>query len=270
MNEWQLLMQMRYLLRNALWPGGASAIWGKRGVVISSTDVERLLPVLQPPFAVVRPGAGSHDPEYEEQPAILRYEPSVVLCAKAPDPYGQAALMGASIADETKSAGHGLFQYQEQLFSIMKELSKQSGITMTLQAVSSVASAPIETLGYVALREYAFRAYCGITMLYPGALNYLVTPNGGGQVQHNWDLPADRFDRVKVRITRKAGASAPANPGDGTDIGVTPLGTSKTEFGVAPGTYSYGLFAAYDDRGDPPAAELHYSAAFVRLAVVVT
>ena len=93
---------------------------------------------------------------------------------------------------------------------------------------------------------------------------------GVGSVTLAWTLPPARFDRLRVVLIRKAGSSAPTSVSDGTAVTLSgDLATSKTDT-IAAGTYSYSLFAVYDETHATPTTVEKYSAAATKTAIVVT
>ncbi len=93
---------------------------------------------------------------------------------------------------------------------------------------------------------------------------------GVGSVALSWTLPPARFDRLKIVLVRKSGSSAPSSVTDGTVVTLSgDLATSKTDT-LAAGTYSYSIFAAYDETHATPTTAEQYSAAASVTGVVVT
>lgn len=252
MNQWQALRQVRKRLRDRTWPSGGSKVFNESAVVTAG-PTEEGFPVLPMPFALIRPGSGQADPDHREEPGLWVADFSVILAvAVAGDAVGEHALLGAAREAETKSAGMGLLEVEEQLYGAIRELSANDGLSIESVAESVVQATRALDLGYVAFREYGFRMRVSTSKEFPPPENLVATDAGGGFAALSWVLHPPRFDRYRVRMRRAAGSTPPANIGAGVEVTLLDdLSTGHTDNPGA-GTFSYSVFGTYDDRSGPP------------------
>lgn len=127
------------------------------------------------------------------------------------------------------------------------------------------------TDGQHAVTDLEFEVYSARTSrFYHAPFRFAATP-GSGQVVMTWTLAPTRFDTLRVILRRATGSTPPATVTDGTGVTLSgDLVTSKTDSGLAAGTYSYSLFMAYDETNATPTTADKYSAAATRSALVVS
>lgn len=266
MNTWQVCRQLAYLLRSAAWPSGGERVFGD--VVVTQAPVEALLGKLRPPAALIRVGGAVSD---DDVPSLLTEELEVALVASSVgDEKGQAALLGAARSSgQTSSKGRGLLELEEELFRAAAILGGASGVRLNLTAKTG-GQALLDGTTLAASRGYAFRARTSAYRSYPAPTLLVATPTGSGNVSLTWSVPPARYDRLNVVLRRAAGSTAPTSVSDGTGVTLaSALATSVTDSPGA-GTFSYALFAGYDETSATPTTADRHSSSVTRTGVVVT
>jgi hypothetical protein len=156
--------------------------------------------------------------------------------------------MGANRPDENTSLGRGLLEVDERVLNAVAKLTDANGITLQHSHSGAAASQLDAENRYIIQRDYYFEGVVTQQRTYP-APRFLIGTAGIGSVTLSWTLPPDRFDRLRIVVRRAAGTTAPTSPTAGT--GVTLSGDLATTVinSAAAGTYSYAVFAAYDEYG---------------------
>lgn len=267
MNAYQVTRQLAYLLRQATWPGSATAVF--HDVKITQAPVDVLLGQLRAPFALIRVGSGSPD---DQAPRLMEEGLEVAIVASsAGDGTGQVALVGGPRAGgQTSSSGRGVLELEEELLRAAAKLGGQNGVRLNLVA-SGRGEALLDGTTLAASRGYSFRARTSTERSYRAPSLFVATAGapGSGNVSMTWDLPPARFDRLEVVLRRASGATAPTSPTDGTGVALSgPLATSVTDSPGA-GTWSYALFAGYDETSATPTTSDRWSSPVTRTSVVV-
>ena len=137
------------------------------------------------------------------------------------------------------------------------EVSGPGGVRLHLVAQGQAAAAADERHGYVVVRGYEFEVFGSVFRRYPPPQNLLaLTGVVAGTIDLAWDLPGPRYDLADMILRRNLGAVFPTGPTDGTSVLLPlppPLPAAFSDTGLIPGaTYSYALFAGYDEINDPP------------------
>jgi hypothetical protein len=274
MTEMQLLMQIRFLLQARTWAehdgtalGSAAKVFGDNVVISAGAANEDILSSLSLPCAVVIPGSSIHDEDSGDDPRVLTTQPRVrIITAVQGDMIGQGALIGHDISDEGLSAGHGLLEIQEQLHLALEHLGKDDSVFLKLTAQSIAAVVSLEDMGNVNLRDYEFSAKVTTRRHYPRVPTMTLTSAVADQIVAVWVLPADRYDRLRVKLrigTAQATealalANAPTAHDGGSSVTVSggDNGTTGTATSLTTGQwYGMSVFEMYDDRNATPATE---------------
>lgn len=273
MNFWQVLRQIQYLLRQQNWTGTSTPVFHDDSVqiVAGESDIEALEARLILPSCLIIPGGGASDPVGEgEQPDLISRSVSIVLMARNEnDDLGSGAIMGAAREGLTDSRGRGVEELEEEVFNAIKKLSAESGIVIALRMASEPETRKDQEDNSYAFQEYSGEVNCAANRYYFPGRRLAATPTSG-EVSLTWTNPPTRFDTYRMRLVRKAGSSAPTSPSDGTELALSAnMATSKVDSGLPAGTYSYSLFASYDDFNPTPGTDLSTSAAVSVTGVVV-
>lgn len=249
MNRWQTVRQMRALLVAATWDDGAPVFPGG-SVIVTDRPREKAMRDLRPPFAIIHPGDTTPDPDMDEQPGLLQMDFTVsVAVTNEQDQVGETALIGANRI--SGSAGRGLLEVEELLQTALLQLGPAAGMEIAFRGAGAVATGEHPTLGYVATGDFKFRSLGTVFRTYQ-APSGLVASLAAGTITFGWNA-SPRFDARRFILRRVAGAAPPVNSAAGTGIvlGGVPDGAGVVAATNAPGsgTWTYGLFLAYDDVG---------------------
>lgn len=244
MNDEQLLRQVAYKLTSAQWPDATAlfdAVTFAPPGAIQESHMES-----QGRVALVTLGDQETD---ANEPKALRQTVHVLLhhATEDVDDEGDDARLGAK----------GLLRLVEQVRGVLRYLGEESGVRM--EFVSQGASSASD-LAWAsgASRELIFEAHIADERDYPGPTRLKATALGGGQVSLTWTRAPDRFDRHSQVLRRASGSTAPTSISGGTGVTISAAATSVTDSPGA-GTWSYAIFAGYDDTFPQDGASNEYS-----------
>lgn len=258
MNVWQVAKQLRHLLRSRSWPGGGP-VFGS--VFVTVRPPEEPFEHSLFPMCLLGVGSGDTDPEHDDEHQLISQRFPVRVAVAIPyDGIGESSILGANrtLGDVT-SLGRGLLEVEEQLFDTVAEINGIDGVELHCKLRSAVEVDNDQEVGYIALREYLLEVLTTENRFYHPPTRLTGADLTGGSASISWRLPPDRFDRVRMILRRAVGATPPATATSGTDVPLgTPLATSVTDSPGA-GTYSYAIFAAYDEYNEPPTADQRFS-----------
>jgi hypothetical protein len=267
-NCWQVLRQLKSLLKARQWPGSSNVVFhGGSVLVTSGADLEAIDSCVVPVCLLV-PQDGQIDPEFGgEEPNLLQRSIGVTLITDivGDAAIGENALLGANrTAGNTYSEGRGLLELEEELFSAIKRLHVDSGVSIQLRAASSPAARRVD-VGDKSFRitasEYVFEALCTAARSYPAGFGISATLLPGGDYYTlAWKGAPARHDRLRYVLRKATGSTPPASATDGTGVTLSSdLATSVTVEITA--TTSFALFVAYDETSETPTTPDRYSAA---------
>lgn len=265
MTDRQLYKQLQYLVLAEEWPSSSKKVFGTGSVKVTTGMEKKALKMLRHPWVIFRVGPADPDPDHGEETTLSRQTVEAVLAIRVTgDVMGQNAILGANRQAGT-SKGAGLLRIQGRLLSAIGRLGPQNGITIGSFYRGAMVVQKIGERDSEVQRGYRFDAWVTQDEEYPPPNAFLATVNGA-DVDFTWKNPGDRFDFLTVHIRRAVGATAPAAVTDGASVyqGALELATD-----TAPGaaTYSYSIFAEYDEDGD--AAADSYSDPQTQTSVVV-
>lgn len=250
MNLWQLLRQIQTVLRAAEWDDDSTAVFRSTSVIVTTGPVtdERFLQ--GSPLAFIVPGDAQADPQHRDEPGLMEQRIAVSIAVVFPgDRLGEKPLLGANrVGGNDSSKNRGLFEIEERVLREIGLLASSSGVRIVFASAGAGAAFQLAE-SYVVQRELFFMAYVGTARAFPGVVA-LAGIVAGGNVTLSWRLPpGSRFDLDKIVVRRAAGSTAPATVTDGT--GVTLASDLATSIVNAPGsgTWSYSVFAGYDQYG---------------------
>lgn len=254
MNEWQVMRQVEYLLRQRKWTGGGSTPVFAPGSVLSSVaPEENSLRTMISPIALLKPVDGQSDPEMRDQVDLYKQGMDIqVIVINPGDAIGHKALMGGNrpttaTFGQLSSKGRGLLEVQSEVAVTVRDLTNVNGVRIQLSGVSRPGAQIAPGNMYIAWRSLHFEMWVGQDLFYHPCRNFLATAIGGGQVSMTWKIPPTRWDSYRVILRRAAGSTPPADITSGTGISLSGnLATSKTDTPGA-GTFSYSLFFTYDE-----------------------
>jgi len=262
MNTQQISKQLRFLLEAQNWTGSGNTVFGD--VKVSNSVVEGVIKDLRTPFVLL--GIGSATPDPEEPDLLTQNIIARLVVASHGDKYGENVMIGGSrTSGLTDSAGKGLLEVEEELFNAIFLLNDLEGIRIQSRAVSIINASETSAKKHVAFRDYSFETWVTADRYYHAPLVFTaVDAAGAGDADLTWTLPPSRYDfnstsplgGIIVRVA--AGSTAPATPTAGTGVTVGAFATSVTDSPGA-GTFSYAVFAGYDETGRTPAVNDNFS-----------
>lgn len=246
MNDWQMMKQVQDLLAAATWADG-DVVFPDGSIIPSASVPEDQIAGLRLPVCILQSDGSQGDPEFGELPGYVTMEfGAYILQTNEGDQWGEGALVGRN--QGTGSAGRGLLEVAAMVRDTLTQVGPESGLPIILRSQSAPTAVAHPTLQYVAAIALKFQAVGTLVKTWQPPFAFVAT-GGAGQVAMTWDtLP--RWDFLRFVLRRAAGATPPATIADGTGVTLTPdTATSVTDTGLAAGTYSYSLFAQYDDTG---------------------
>jgi hypothetical protein len=280
LNTWQCSRQIAYTLSKLTWEDSPSTrVFGS--VHVTQGPSSEAADILRPTLALVRVLDSTSDDE--DTRIILQKFEVVLAVAHAGDNLGEYAMIGGQRKSRGESSGRGLLEIEERVTNALNEVDLGRGqIGLQLVSAGAAEGQMVEGIGYVATRGYTFEGWLTTTRTYakPNYGNKLTSSVNAGTVTLSWTL-VDRFDfhaansilpsphssnRGSVILRRASGSTPPSSSSSGT--GVTLSGDFATTVNDTPGsgTWSYALFAEYDEFGND--TSLRYSdAATVTVSV---
>jgi hypothetical protein len=214
---------------------------------------------LSPPIFLLRPLSASVDGEIMEQGRIVKT--SI-----------EGRLIVTDERDQlTEQAIFQLLEVQEQVFDVLDLLTGADGIEINHRASSMVDAAQIGKT-WIAARAYRFDMLTTTDKYFHPPTRLAATDQGGGTARLTWKAAPTRFDTLggdtpKYTLRRASGSTPPASETSGTGVSVTD-GVVTHDDTPGSGTWSYSLFAQYDETGTGTAEK--YSPADTRAQVTIT
>lgn len=206
------------------------------------------------PAAILHVERGQDD---REHPADVVDEQRFTLYLFTSNPSetsGSAAVVGGNRQDLGSSRGRGLLEIEPLVKSQIFNMTGLRARPVT------VGGNPTDSAGRMqgAIAERALEIVVRRLPSFPdyGPIQRLKASGGAGSVALTWAAPPNRYDLVGYTVVRKAGATAPTTPADGTATFVAGTAASfagGVTYNDAPGagTWSYSVFWAYDSTTDP-------------------
>lgn len=246
MNRLQISRQVQYLLRQATWADGG-LVFASDSVLVTMGLSMKAMREKRLPLALIRVGTATPDPDMDEQPGVQGVEITIsVVVRHEQDQFGEVALLGANRV--AGSDGRGLFEVEEKVQSALLQIGPASGLPIVFRGTGAAQATLDEGLGYIVACDYRFRALGTIARTYQAPSGF--SGSSGATLALTWNA-AVRWDARRFILRRASGSTAPATSASGTGVtlGGSPDGagvTSKTD-SPGSGTWSYSLFAVYDD-----------------------
>lgn len=249
MNCWQLLRRLKVGLQARRWGGSASGqpVFAPHSVVLTVAPSAEGFEHLVRPAVMLAPLDANRDPEFREAGDLLTQRISATLLVSvAGDDLGEFALMGGARQSAVQSAGRGLLEVEAELLAAIQSIGNGAGVTIQHVFSSALDARLEESAAYSVLRGYAFDALLNTFRSYDEARDFAGSV-AAGAVSLSWAAPSDTTGLVSYVLRRISGSVPVATASEGTSVSLsTPLATSKSESPGA-GTWSYSLFAGYDD-----------------------
>lgn len=250
MNSYQLAKQIEYILAAHAWAEGAQELVFANVVPTQLVTEDLYANLINGPFAIVSLGSETPDdekPNYTKQ--IFRITYGTTL---AGDRFGKASLVGSGRTGGVGSSkGRGILELRTEVSRALRRLQEDSGIKIVLRGRGTPETDNVEK-GYLIAQTQEFEAQCVETAYYHPPERAVASDVGGG-VTLTWLDPPDRWDKVTtegIMIRRATGSTPPATTSAGTLVAEVDLGTETyTDTPLGADTYSYSLFAAYNEQG---------------------
>ncbi len=269
MNDWQAVQQLKHIIAAIKWGGSGDYLFNK--VVISHMDAKQVGQTVRPPIASILIGDANTD---EENPSLLNHRfPVHILNAVEGDSFSEKAVLGAHRISATSSRNRGLLEIQAELLSNVRRLLQESGITLIGYHMSELPAEFIDGV-WLLQRVIQFELVLSDYKDYPKGRKLQATTPGGGVCNLTWVNPSERFDlnttvpRGTMVLRRASGATPPASATAGTGVTLASNMATSVSDNPGAGTFSYALFAGYDETGDGTVDE--YSESVTKLSVAVT
>lgn len=243
MNAWQLLRQIKTTLEDATWPDGATEpVFGE--VVCSAGFPREGRLAVRMPLARVTLTSLTDD----NQGLLIQGVEVEVTQSVRGDRTGEVALIGGTrSAGQGSSSGRGLTEIEEVLYTSLAKIARLEGIQLRLDLATAAAAGQDAELGYLAWRTYEFSAWVTQARTYPAPTRFRGSDTGGDATLL-WSLPPSRYDLLGLILRRASGSTAPAAIADGTGVALAVTDTTVVDT-LSSGTYSYSLWASYDETG---------------------
>lgn len=244
MNTEQAVRRIRTILSGRLWGGSGDPVFARDSVRVSLGPAESLSDQIRLPAAFVAAGSGTADPQ---RPGLITRTINVVVATYVPgDVWGERPLIGANRTGATGIQSRGLYEIETELFAAIGQIDASQQFRIGLKFASATEGEIDADTGYHVFGRYGFEAYLTDKRQHaePRAL---ALSESGGTVTIDWDAPDDTTNLVSYVVRRIAGTIPVAFPDEGTDVSWS-TGTSTTDT-PGSGTWTYSVFATYDDEG---------------------
>lgn len=274
MNIWQIAQQIKYRTQEAVWPGSSTKVFHPDSVIVleQGTELEALDTGAIPPLCIIAVGGGSADPIGGEEPELKQREITLTLVAmNSADRTGQSALLGANREGQTDSRGRGVLELEEPVMDQVALLNIKDGVVIQYAGLGDGIVRRDEQNNIVSIQDHNFTAIATSDRFYAPAARFAGTGKTG-EVSLSWRNPATRFDSYRARLVRKAGATPPTSPTDGTIINLAASPSTPSTYadsGLAAGTYSYALYITYSEFDRVTLTDERFSDAVTVAGVVV-
>jgi hypothetical protein len=281
MNEWQTVRQIQYLLENRKWGGasGADLVFARKAVYITQAPEVQVIKDSSMPMATIMVGNATTDAEHSELDSVVRGSVDVAIFqTQLGDNIGEQALVGANrLGGATSSKGRGLLEIQAEVYSAVSDLQTNGGIRVRFNSASKPIPEKTDDDFYTVWRIVRYEATMTEASFYHPVTNFTATDATGGDATLSMKLPPDRYDKLSIIIRRASGSTAPTTVTGGTGVthsitwdADTSLTTVSTTDDPGAGTWSYSVFATYNESEPASGTDVEASAIATREGVVVT
>jgi len=243
-NTRQALIRLRSILKARRWgrTAAGSRVYGT--VICTPGPADAVTDQIRIPAAFVTSGSATVDPE---RPELVTQELVVTSVVAVPgDMFGERALIGGPRASATASGNRGVHEVEEELLAAIAQLDASQQFRIGLKWASAVGAEIDEETGYHQWRRYTFSALLTASSQHDAPRGGSASESGG-TVTISWTEPDDTTNLVDYVVRRVSGTVPVAFPDEGTDVSWS-SGTSTTD-SPGSGTFSYSVFATYDDEG---------------------
>lgn len=253
MNLLQHVRQAKNKLDAAVWPSGTQGrLFPPDSVAICTPEqIPLAVRELSTPFALIIPGTSTAD---DEEPFLERstFDVIVVQHEEGGGELDFAALVGGIRGGGVgESEGRGVLEIIARVKAELGQLTGADGAP----AIARYSGAPAAAKAS-GTEQYACAQRISVDIRSTAAPSYepphrlSLSDAGAHAIAASWVLPPARYDRRRVVVVWKAGATAPTSITDGTEVSVAATATSVTFAPTgAAGTFSVAVFETYDETG---------------------
>lgn len=243
MNTYQACLRIKSILKSLRWGGSGDNVFGRDSVKVTVAAAQEYVDQLNLPAAFIWPGGGTAD---AERPDLFERTIWVRVIVSIPgDQVGERPLLGGGRISATGHGGRGLLEIETALLGAIEQLDASQQFRIGAQYVSPTQAQADET-GYHCWADYGFKATLTSGTQHT-APRSAAASEAAGTVTVSWTAPDDTTNLVAYVVRRTAGTIPVAYPTDGTDVAWT-AGLNVTD-APGSGTYTYSVFATYDDLG---------------------
>lgn len=262
MSPWQAAREIQCLLLKRVWPDSPGNHVFANVFVSQGPAEDTAFSSMTFPAALVRVLDATADADNQVH-QTQRFE-VLVMVKHTGDQFGEAAMVGGNRPSQGGSGGRGLLEVEEQVMQALQFLDPTSAFRLQMTSAGAAEAAFLSDVGYLVHRPLTFQARLTTTRVYPtpNAGRKLRSSVAGGNVTLTWTWH-ERFDlraagasrqlataRGALTLVRKAGSSAPTSVTDGTVVPLASNAAVTVTDAPGSGTWSYALFAQYDEFGD--------------------
>jgi hypothetical protein len=255
-NPWQIVRQIKATLIARQWEGSGQVVFPSGSVHVTNGYQEPAAANFRFPIALIGVGPGAND---DQIPGHEKRQVTILIAVRnLGDQIGENSVIGANRQGTNRSEGRGILEVEEEVKAACRQMQDALGIRLSFRTVATDTPAADPASGMTTWMGLEFEADCTDARYYHPPQD-LRAVGGVGQVALDWALPPLRWDLRRVRLRRAAGSTPPALITDGAEVALAAdLSVSKVD-AVAAGTYSYTLFACYDEVNSPPSADSRFS-----------
>lgn len=254
MNSWQVIKQLRFLIKAETWPDEAAE------KVVSDVLLTPALPEeawgdVRTPWVMLAPADATAD---DQNPDLLTQRFKMLLvCSAAGDHHGESVLVGTGRGGgQGSSKGRGILEVEEEVLDASGKLTGADGVNLICTRKGTAGLLRVGDMSFLAYREYTLECLVTRQRYYHPPRNLAKSSS-----TVSWALPPARFDRYRILLNRKSGATAPSSAHDSTATDVSlgsDLATSVSD--ATSGTWTYAVWCAYDEtHSGKPRTEERYS-----------
>jgi len=256
----QLMRQLEYKARALTWANAPSeTVFSSDGCLSSALTWDQLIDHIRFPACIFN--VLSSSPNAEAPGLKILQIKATIIARHDNDRQGRLVLQGGHQAYTTGSSkGKGLLELQEKLWDAIASLGRDSGVVYQINMTGErmFGGSGVDDAIALAVLEIDFEAIVFEKSIYPDTYK-IATSQVSADVVITWVDPPDRYDRISsggIIVARKSGS----NPTTAEQIATVAIGTQTyTDLVPAAASYTYGLFASYDETNPTPTTATNYS-----------
>lgn len=255
MTPFQLAHQIRYLLENRCWNADAANNRVFRSVYVSPSSQADLLDRARFPLVIINDAGTEFDQGEREQlrKQEMRWDLTLVIGHEGSGSGSMLLLGGQRSAGLGSSSGRGLLEVRRELLDELASLGPSDAAGLRWGAASAAGALRVDEKNLVAQR-FQFSSTVGNQREYRPPARF-ASSVGGGTVTLTWLAPPMTWALYRYMVRRASGSTPPATISDGTEVSLGSDLALTVADSPGSGTWSYSIWAVYDERGGAPAAD---------------